>query len=278
MRENSNDNPPESIIMSMHDDLQAEQPQKRGMSSTAKVLLVLGSIAGVCLLVCCGGVAIFGLRFKDEIKKFAESTSSDPAVVKQRTQEVVEIEIPEEFKPVATWGIPLGAFSMKQFIYQPPGNPNSVLVIMETNQPLAPGQDAKQQREAMQQGMRQGQQMGSIDMQEESRETRQFTINGEEVPFEFIKGKAHGVPAHKVVGIFPGKQGTVMLILMVADSDYDDEKIVNMIKSIRIPGGATGGAMGTATDEPDESTAEKMSDDAEDKEDETDSSSEPATP
>jgi len=264
--------------MSMHDDLQAEQPQKRGMSSTAKVLLVLGSIAGVCLLICCGGAVFMGFKFRDTIKAVADATSNDPAVVKQRTQEVVEIEIPEEFKPVATWGMPLGAFSMRQFIYQPPGNPNSVLVIMETNQPLAPGQDAKQQREAMQQGMRQGQQMGSIDMQEESRETRQFTINGEEVPFEFIKGKAHGVAAHKIVGIFPGKQGTVMLILMVADSDYDEEKIVNMIKSIRIPGNAAGGAMGTATDEPDESATEKMSDDAEEKEGETEASSEPATP
>ena len=81
--------------MSMHDDLQAEQPQKRGMSSTAKVLLVLGSIAGVCMLACCGGVAFFGFQFKDTFKAIAESSSKDPAVVKQRTQEIVHIDIPE---------------------------------------------------------------------------------------------------------------------------------------------------------------------------------------
>ena len=237
--------------MSMHDDLQAEQPQKRGMSSTAKVLLVLGSIAGVCMLACCGGVAFFGFKFKDVIKAVADSTSKDPAVVKQRTEEIVHIDIPEEFKPVATWGVPLGAFSMKQFIYQNASSPNSVLVIMETNQPLQPGQDPKQQREEMLQGMRQSQQMSSMnmDMQEESRETREFTIDGEEVPFEFIKGKAHGVPARKVVGIFPGRQGTIMLILMVAESDYNDEKIVKMVKSIRLPGDATPAVSGES-DEP----------------------------
>lgn len=249
------------------------------MSSTAKVLLVLGSIAGVGLLLCCGGLAFVGFKFKDTIQAVADSASQDPVVVKQRTEEVVHIEIPEEFKPVATWGMPLGAFSMKQFIYQPAGNPNSVLVIMETNQPLAPGQDAKQQREAMQQGMRQGQQMGgSIDMQEESHETRIFTINGEEVPFEFIKGKAHGVAARKVVGIFPGKQGTLMLILLIAESDYDDEKITNMLESIRLPGAATPATKGESDEPAEKKPADAEEADGEEMENETETKSEPATP
>ena len=268
--------------MSMHDDLQAEQPQKRGMSSTAKVLLVLGSIAGVCMLACCGVGGVVYFKYKDTIndtiKAAAEMTSNDPAVVKKRTQETVHIEIPEEFTPVATWGVPLGAFSMKQFIYQNEANPNSMLLIMATNQPLQPGQDAKQQREEMLQSVRQGPQMGSLDMQEESREARDFTINGEEVPFEFIKGKAHGVATRKVMGAISGRQGTIMLILIVAESDYNDEKIVNMIKSIRLPGDATPAVSGESDEPPEKMPADAEEANTEDMEGETETQSEPASP
>jgi hypothetical protein len=264
--------------MSMHDDLQAEQPQKRGMSTTAKVLLVLGSIAGIVMLVCCGGAAFFGYKFKDNIKAIADATSNDPVVVKQRTQEVINIEIPEEFSPVMTIGFPLGEFSMKEFVYNNKANPNFMLVILETNQPLQPGQTVQQQREAMMQGMRQGQQF-SLDMQEESRETREFTISGEQVPFDIIKGKANGVPARQIVGIFPSRKGTIMLLMTVPESDYSDEKIAGMINSIRLPGDAKGEtAPAKDSEESDEAAGEKMPEGAEETEGETESSSEPAKP
>jgi hypothetical protein len=258
--------------MSMHDDLHSEQPRKQGMSATAKVLLVLGSIAGLCLLACCGFVGFVGFKFKDTIKAVAEATSNDPVVIKQRLEEVIQLDIPAEFTPVATWGLPLGEFSMKQFIYQNKSNPNSVLVIMETNQPMPAGGDAKQQRDAMLQGMRQGQQYGSFDIQEESHETRDFTIEGELVPFEFIKGKAHGVPARKMMGFFPGRKGLIMLILVVAESDYNEEKIVNMIKSIRLPDKAA-----AAVTEESEQPNDQMPEEADETESEAESS-EPASP
>jgi len=44
------------------------------MSSTAKVLLVLGSIAGVLLLACCGGVAFVGWKFQGVAKTFARTS------------------------------------------------------------------------------------------------------------------------------------------------------------------------------------------------------------
>lgn len=224
------------------------------------------------MLACCGGVAFFGFKFKDVIKQVADATSSDPAVVKQRTAEVIQIDIPDEFTPIMTIGFPFGAFSMKEFIYQNKANPNSMLVIVETNQPLQPGQNVQQQREAMMQGMRQGQQF-SLDIQEESRETRNFTINGEDVPFEFIKGKAQGVPARKIVGVFSSRQGTIMLMLIVAESESSDEKIDNMLKSIRLPGDPASAVAGES-DEPSGKTPE----DGEEMEGETESSSESASP
>lgn len=221
--------------MSTHDSFSEEPPRKQGMGSTAKVLIILGSIFGVCLLACCGGVAFFAYRAKDVFKGIAESMSNDPAIVRQRTGEIIHIEIPDEFVPMATFGMPMGVVSMKSVMYQRKGNPNSLLMISETNQPMPPGQDPRQHREAMLKGMRQGQQMGNLDISAEKSEEREFTINGEKVPFEFIKGSAHGVPSRKVTGIFAGRNGTVMFILVVAESEYDEDAVVKMIGSIRFP-------------------------------------------
>jgi hypothetical protein len=264
--------------MSMPDDLQAEQPRKQGMSSTAKVLLVLGTIAGVGLLLCCGGLAFVGFKYKDIFQGIAESTSSDPAVIKRRTQEVVQIDIPSEFTPTMMMGGQFEGKGMIEFIYQNPANQGSMLLIMEQNLPSPPGQTPKQRRDAMLHGMKQGQQFGGMNIQEESTETRDFTINGEDVPFEFAKGTVNGVQSRKIVGVFPGKKGDILLMLILAEKDYDDEKIVNMIKSIRLPGEATPAAKDESDEQTDMKPANAEEADAEEMESETETKSAPATP
>jgi hypothetical protein len=104
------------------------------------------------------------------------------------------------------------------------------------------GANTKQQREQMLRAMRQqqGQQPGQLndELNEESSETREFTINGEKVPFEFIKGTGadHARAFRQVVGIFRVKAGTVMVMLMVPEGEYDEPAVVRMIESIRSPG------------------------------------------
>jgi hypothetical protein len=225
--------------MSTHDDFQGEGPTKQGMSSTAKVLLILGSIAGVCLLVCCGGVAVVGWKFQGAFKNFAENlTTKDPNEIRARTAEIVHIDIPDAFPPMQAFDLMV----MKQIIYGKP-NGGSMIVIVEINRQMQGGQTAagaKQQRQEILRQMRQqhqGQQPGNInaEMNEESNETREFTINGEKVPFEFIKGSANGAPTRQVVGVFAGRNGTtIMLMLMAPESEYDEAAVVKMIESIRL--------------------------------------------
>jgi hypothetical protein len=238
----------------MPDDFQDAPPKKQGMSSTAKFVLILGSIAGVCLLACCGGVVFMGWKFQNIAKDFM---TMDPEVVRQRTEEIIHIDIPDDYAPTHAMKIDLMNVKMKQVAYQRKGSAGSMLMIMETTQPPMQGASPKQQREQMRQAMRQqAQQQGQAndEIDEQSSESREFTINGESVPFEFIKGTAAqgGVPTRQVVGIFPGREGTVMLMLMAPESEYNEEEIVKMIESIRVPGGkASGKAVGgTADDEP----------------------------
>jgi len=279
VREKSSGNPRESIIMSMHDDLQAEQPRKQGMSGTAKVLLVLGSIAGVGMLLCCGVIG-FGLyKGQDIIKAIAESTSADPAVIKQRTQEVVVIDIPSEFTPMMMLGGRINGQGMVEFIYVNQANPNSMFLILESNLPSPPDQNPQQKRDAMLKGMKQGQQY-SMNIEEESTQTRNYKINGEDVPFDFVKGKVNGVESRKIVGMFSGKDGvTILLMMITAETNYDEEKIDKMLKGIRLPGNATDAspAATAESDEPGESQ-EKTSEDKEEMEDDVEAKQESTSP
>jgi hypothetical protein len=242
--------------MSTQDDFRDERPQKQGMSSTAKVLVVLGSIAGVCLLACCGGGIFLYMKAKDAIQNFAQNfTTTNPAEIRDRTADIVHIDIPEEYPPIRAFDF----FVMKQIIYgkEQGGSPGAMVMIMHIDQPVPRGQGpaaAKQQRDQILRQMREqqkGQQGGNIntDLTEQSSETREFTINGEKVPFEFIKGTAAngGTPMRQVVGVFPGRSGMVMVMVMVPESEYNEEAIVKMIESIRLPA--------------DDDTADSMEDD-----------------
>src|SRR5262249_9486532 len=103
-------------------------------------------------------------------------------------------------------------------------------------QGASPQEQRKQMREAFR---RQGQPSGNIDdeIDQQTSETRDFTINGESVPFEFIKGTAPngGAPTRQVGGLFPGRNGMVMVMVMVPESEYNEDAIVKMIESIRLP-------------------------------------------
>lgn len=227
--------------MSMQDDFRDEQPQQQGMSTTAKVLLILGAIAGIGLLACCGGVAFVGWKFQGIAKNFAENfTTKNADEIRARTATIVHIDIPDAFQPIQAFDL----IFMKQMIY---GNQakGSMVMIIEINQPMEHASDAaaaKQQRQEILRQMRQqqAQQSGQMntELAEVSSETREFEINGEKIPFEFIKGTAPngGTPTRQVVGMFAGRQGMVMLMLMVPESDYDDETVLKMIESIRLPG------------------------------------------
>jgi hypothetical protein len=251
--------------MSTTDDFNDPQP-KKGMSSTSKVLIILGSIGGLCLLACCGGGAFLFYRLKDNF-----AMSSDPAVVKKSTEEIVLIDVPSDFTPTQSMKISMMGVSMKWAIYTKGGGNDSMMMLMEMNQPgmaAQGGVGAKQQRDQMLQAMRQQQaQQGgagqfNTEINEQSVKSRKFKINGETVEFDFIKGtRPNGGDVHQVVGVFPSRGGGVVMLMLIVPADgYDEESIVTMIKSIRMDASTPAGSVTEV--EGDE--AEKATDEAED--------------
>src|SRR5262245_10846048 len=101
-------------------------PQKRGMSTALKVLLILGGIFGVLAALCCGGAFYLFNRVKNAV-------TTNPAEVAAIQQKIMTIEIPDELSPKAGMDIGLGPLKIKFAMYVR-GNdqqPNGMLMLME---------------------------------------------------------------------------------------------------------------------------------------------------
>lgn len=244
-------------------DFQDAPQQKQGMSSTAKVLLILGSIGGLALLVCCGGAAFVAYKFKQNF-----SITSTPAEVNQQTQEIMQVEVPDEFPPMMAMKIKLGPVDMRLATYGTEGSDPSMLLIMEMKSlPGQPQGNPRQMRDQMLQQMRQNQQQQGqqmVNVIEESSESRDFTINGQKVPFEFVKGKnaEDGTAYRQVVGVIPSGEGFIMIMLATPEAKYDEDKIVKMIESIRLKGIPEGAAAPAANQAAQSPQAETPGDEA----------------
>jgi hypothetical protein len=61
-----------------------------------------------------------------------------------------------------------------------------------------------------------------------------FDFSGEEYTFEMASGTdpARNVAAHRLTGVFPGKQGAAFLSMMMNDDDWDEESVLQIIESM----------------------------------------------
>lgn len=195
-----------------------QSSEKSGMSSTAKVIIGIIAASVLTCAVCCGGVFWW----------FSQRVSTDPAKVREMTESIVSIDIPAGWQPVMGMNWSLGA-QMEFVVYSPDQtNQSRLLVLMEMQV-----QGANQQQMEQQMQMQMSQQGMNQDITVESSETRTFTIDGEEHDFVFAVGKnSAGDTVHQVTGVFPGKNGTAMLMMIDDDADWDEAAVVKMIESI----------------------------------------------
>src|SRR5688500_11557234 len=73
-------------------------PRKSGGSN---VLLWILGIGALCLVVCCGAEGVMAWRVGNAAKNLvANLATSDPAEIRQQTAEMVDIDIPDTYRPV----------------------------------------------------------------------------------------------------------------------------------------------------------------------------------
>ncbi|MEX0701066.1 MAG: hypothetical protein WD069_03135 [Planctomycetales bacterium] len=209
-----------------------QPPPKRGMSTTTKVVLILVALFGGLGVLCCGGVMWFGWRMQSTIVQ-------NPDQVREATAEIVEMEIPERFRPTIGYdmkNMPLfGRFmpgQMQMVLYQTGGGGS--MFVAGFDRSTMRGDPQQQMRDAMRQQPAAGGGPRKLDIEEGGTVVREFEIRGQQVAFTFAK--AHdpqtGRDFHQITGEFDGKAGAVMIQIQLPEQEYDEAEIVRMLESI----------------------------------------------
>ncbi|HTI50359.1 MAG TPA: hypothetical protein VL475_05390 [Planctomycetaceae bacterium] len=218
--------------MSIQEDWHDPQAPKRGMSTTVKVLLIIGCVGGVCLLLCCGGGVFVYFRMKDAIEN---AVVMDPQVIRQRTGEIVKIDIPPGFEPLQS----VNALVMRWVVYGKNPDDGSRLKLMGMDRAMVDSANPEVQKMQMLQMM---QQQGTTPGGEpvfvsREAEQREIVVRGEPAKFEFAKGTAaaSGKEMRQVTGSFKTPGGMGLILFVVPEESYDEAAIVRMLESISDP-------------------------------------------
>lgn len=203
-----------------------EVPRKRGMSGGTKVLMILLVVFGILLLACCGGVVYLYQQMKAGL-------STDPAVVDRVTSDITDIDLPEKFKPLQSMEMKIPFGPKMQMVFYRAGKAPSVMMMIAVNVPM---DEFNEEKQAEIRGNMKPQGEGAPELTDvESLKPFDVTIRGEEIRFDFIKGtdSKSGEKMIQVKGVFPGKSGAVMLLLVVTESEFKRAELETLLKSIK---------------------------------------------
>jgi hypothetical protein len=203
----------------------AAPPRKPGMSSGAKVAIILCVVFGGLAVLCCGFFGAVGWWS-------SKAMINDPAKVAAKTAEIATIDIPAPLQPVMAMdmNVPFVGQMMVMVVYNGPNN--SMLMLTAAGE----GMDEASRAE-MQRGMAEGMKQQNVKQQEmivAESDSKKVTIGGEEVEFTIEQGEApNGTSRIRAVGTFPGSIGPVTLLLDVDANAVTREQVDDMLDSIR---------------------------------------------
>jgi len=203
------------------------------MSASAKVLLVLGIIFLVFIVLCCGGLVLSGVLMGSY---FANAVSEDPAVIRQVTKQLAEIDVPEGLKPTASLDMKVpfsGERMMTWVVYADKSSDSTVVLGAMGKMFQQPGQEEQMQLQ-MEQSLRQQGLQGKQQLAESESSQKEIMVRGKPASFTITKGQGeNSKPRIQVVGSFQGSDGRVLLIVSVDAEKYSEDTITKMIESIR---------------------------------------------
>lgn len=213
--------PPDPDDRSYQRDPWEERPARRpGMSTGAKVLIVLLSIAGLVVLLCCGvGLWIWSTGTFEVVET--------PEAAVEATQEIAAIDIPEKFQPKQSMNMGLLGYGFEMAIYETEDGQGGLVIGEMRGLPAGNAQPEMQMRQALQR------QDGQGELKVNRTEAREFDVRGQTVRFEFAEAVDDAGKEFRIVsGAFPTEDGQGFLLLQVPAETYNEEAVVKMIESI----------------------------------------------
>ncbi|HAY79259.1 MAG TPA: hypothetical protein DCY79_05570 [Planctomycetaceae bacterium] len=196
-------------------------PQRK---SRTLLWVILGAFTLMSLLCCCGGPMLLTWGVGSRI-------NTDPAKVTAEADAMLEMDRPAELKPMFYMDV----FVMKMVCF---GDENGdMLCQMELKAEYA------KDREAMRAAMDEQMQKQAADNPElpelvvDEQVEREYQVRGEPVTFDLSKCTAveTGERYYRVSGVIDSPDGSraVMVVLQVKEENFSEDRIAEMIESIR---------------------------------------------
>ena len=240
----------------------ADKPQGKGSS----VVTILGGIAVVCMIACCGGGYIFYVKAKNAVENMA---ITDPAKIEAKLNEIVTVEIPAGFKPKLASSIP--GLDIQIVNYEAtgakPDSKGSLTISQAANQQLLEGKDAPKTPEVSvpkavttpkadadkkkdedDEDDEKGKEDEKKDEKKEDKapadvvvtppkeETKETTVNGEKATFKIIQtfDSDKKLESTTVRGTFRTKSKIYGMLNLTASADVlSTEQVMKLIDSVK---------------------------------------------
>jgi hypothetical protein len=227
------------------DALSSVEISSRRGDTTKTVLITLAVICGLMFLTCAGvGVAVYVWVQRN----ISNLVIEDPARIRTLTEEIVDITLPSELVPQKASSI--FGVTFVSYGWCPtgtcPSTEDSALTLTSFG---AGGPGSTPATEST----TEVDTMANIEFNKFTKEEREFEIRGKKCKFVFVHGepksgssddeaseeemkpeaKTETDPPATTGESKPGKKGTCTLLLNLNSDQYDEDKIVNMIKSIK---------------------------------------------
>lgn len=197
------------------------ETQTSNTSNKSKtVWIVIGVIAGLCLIACVIGFFVFR-------QVGSKMINTNPADVATVSDKIAEYDMPPGYQ--AQMSMSLLVYDMVVLAPSQSSANSMIIIMMQFNS------GTNMSREEMQQQMQQAyqQQGGTGGVQMQVVETREETIRGETVTVTISEGTTEGVTIRQWMTVFRGNAGPTVLMIQGAPSDWDDDLITDFIHSIR---------------------------------------------
>jgi hypothetical protein len=193
------------------------------MSRNMKIVL---GVVGVVLLLGCVAVMAGGFLLANFTGR-----AMDPAQARTVAASIADYDLPDGYRELM--GVDM--MGMKMAMIGPDGVSGADvgdrgLVIMMMQAPA--GQDADQLRDQMMQSF--GAQTGMGGARLEPVGTETATIRGSEVELQVLEGEsANGQRIRALSGVFEGKSGPALLMVMGPADDWDETQVNAFLASLR---------------------------------------------
>jgi len=198
-------------------------PGRTGMSGVSKVILGLGLGCGFLLLLACGGMFLIFYAVKNSVVQ-------DPAAIREMSDEIVTIALPDELKPKMGMNMNFGFGGFSMVMYGSDDNKDSLAICQVAGASTKEARD--QMRMQMEMSMSQQAKKEAITV--ESTDKHEVEIHGEPGHFNIIAGKTPaGEDVRQVEGDFLGAKGPAVLMFRGRGEKYDADTLRKMLDSMK---------------------------------------------